>query len=75
MPSQNRATNPIPQGLEQARSVILTPREFGCPVCGRLHPRLGGRQHLPTAQAEDRILRLSAIIVLDRNRSGSDRKQ
>ncbi len=30
---------------------------------------------LPTAQAEDRIVRLTAAMVLQRNRSGSDRKQ
>ncbi len=70
----NRATNPTSQGLEQTRSVFLAPRDFAEAVCGRLHPRLGCRQHHHTAQAEDRILRLTAIIVLDSNRSGSDRK-
>ncbi len=74
MSAQTEPRTPTSQDLEQTRSFFLTPHDFAGPVCGRLHPRLGCRHYHHTAQAEDRILRLSAIIVLDSNRSGSDRK-
>ena len=50
----NRATSPTSQGLEETRSVFLTPRDLAGPVCGRLHAPLACRQYHPTAQAEDR---------------------
>ena len=71
----NRAANPTSQGLGTRHCpVFLTPRNFADTVCERLPPPLVCRQYHYTVQAEDQILRRSAIIVLDRNRSGSDRK-
>ncbi len=69
----NRAANPTFQGLEQAHTVFLTPRDFAAPVCGRLHAAWGDGIN-PRLRWKTELLCVIATMMIDSNRFGSDQK-
>ncbi len=65
MLSQNRATKPTSQGLEQARSVFLTPRDFAGPFAVAYTRGCGADSNTPRLRQKTELLRLTATVVLD----------